>query len=129
MAPPLKKILYVEDELDIQVIARISLEDLGGFEVKFCNNGFEAIKEAEAFKPDLILLDVMMPDLDGPETLKALRKFPGIKNVPAIFLTARVQNKELEEYKKLGIINIISKPFDPMTLPDTIRQHWKAHYG
>ncbi len=124
MTSELKKILYVEDEEDIRSIAKISLEDIGGFTVKFCSSGNEAIAEAEAFKPDLLILDVMMPGLDGPETLQELRKLPTIKNVPAFFMTARIQESEIAQYKRMGASEVIPKPFDPMTLANTIRQFW-----
>lgn len=124
MQTELKKILCIEDDADIRAIAQIALEDIGGFIVKFCASGSEGLAEAESFKPDLFLLDVMMPELDGPATLQKLRKLPNIKNVPTIFMTARVQRNEMAYYKKLGIAYVIAKPFDPMTLADIIRQHW-----
>jgi len=127
MERQLKKILYVEDEADIRLIVQIALEDVGGFELKSCSSGYEAISEVEHYKPDLILLDVMMPGLDGPATLKELRKLPKIEKVPVIFMTARVQEKEIAQYKELGIKDIISKPFEPLSLPDTLRAFW-SHY-
>ena len=125
MDKELKKILYVEDEADIREIAKISLEELGGFTVKYCSSGKEALDVAESFAPDLFLLDVMMPVLDGPATLKELRKIDSLKDVPAIFMTAKVQGSEIEQYKKIGAIEIISKPFDPMILADLIKSSWK----
>jgi two-component system OmpR family response regulator len=124
MKTELKRILYVEDEEDIRSIAKISLEDIGGFTVKFCDSGRVAIAEAEAFKPDLLLLDVMMPGLDGPATLCELRKLPALKNTPVIFMTARMQDSEIAEYKKLGVVDVLPKPFEPMTLADVIRKSW-----
>lgn len=127
MKRELKKILYVEDEADIRLIVQIALEDLAGFNLKSCANGFEAIAEVEAFKPDLILLDVMMPGLDGPATLRELRKLPSVHNVPIIFMTARIQEKEISQYKDMGIQDIISKPFEPLTLADTLRTFWSKY--
>jgi CheY-like chemotaxis protein len=127
MEKQLKKILYVEDEADIRLIVQIALEDVGGFELKSCSSGTEAIAEVEGFKPDLILLDVMMPGLDGPETLKELRKLPAVEKIPVIFMTARIQEKEVAQYKTLGISEIIAKPFEPLSLPDTLRAFW-SHY-
>ncbi len=124
MPNKLNKILYVEDELDIQTIAHIALEAIGGFTLKICSSGEDAIKQISAFQPDLILLDVMMPGLDGPATLKELRKIPEFANTPAIFMTAKVQATEVDNLRKHGAIDIIAKPFDPMTLAKTIQAIW-----
>jgi len=121
----LNKILYVEDEPDIQAIAQIALENVGGFELKICSSGKEAIKEAPGFNPDLILLDVMMPGMDGPTTLQELRKLPKLDKTPVMFMTAKVQPQEIEHFKSLGAIEVIAKPFDPMKLSETIKQAWQ----
>lgn len=121
----LHTILYAEDETDIRQIAQIALEDIGGFAVTFCSNGREAVEKAAKQQADLILLDIMMPIMDGPSTLKELRKLPDYKNTPVIFMTARVQPEEITEYKNLGAIAIINKPFDPMTLVDEILNAWR----
>ncbi|HHH37907.1 MAG TPA: response regulator [Epsilonproteobacteria bacterium] len=118
----IKKILYVEDEEDIQTIARIALEDIGGFTLEVCSSGEEALQKAEAFGPDLMLLDVMMPGLDGPATLASLRKIDALKDVPAIFMTAKVQPHEVEHFKSIGAVDVIAKPFDPMTLAQTLKE-------
>jgi two-component system, OmpR family, response regulator len=127
MERELKKILYVEDEADIRLIVQIALVDLAGFTLKACANGYEALAEVESFNPDLILLDVMMPGLDGPATLKELRKLPTVKAIPIIFMTARIQEKELSHYREIGIQDIISKPFEPLTLADTLRAFWSQY--
>ncbi len=129
MTSELNKILYVEDEPDIQAVAKIALEAVGGFELKVCSGGEEAIAAASEFYPDLLLLDVMMPGMDGPTTLSELRKLPGIENVPAIFMTAKVQPQEVEHFKSLGVIEVIAKPFDPMTLADNVRKVWSENQG
>lgn len=118
----INKILYVEDEYDIQTIAKIALGDIGGFTLETCSSGAEAIEKAKSFTPDLILLDVMMPNMDGPQTLQELRKIPNTASTPVIFMTAKVQAKEVEYYKSLGAVDVISKPFDPMTLAETIKK-------
>lgn len=128
MTIELKKILYVEDEEDIQAIAKIALEDIGNFTVKSCGSGQEALAVVEAFNPDLVLLDVMMPGLDGPATLRELRKLSTMKKVPIIFMTAKIQDSEVEQYRKLGVLDVLPKPFDPMTLADTIRQCWMRYH-
>lgn len=122
----LKKILYVEDEPDIQAIAQIALENVGGFELKICGSGQEAIQQAPGFEPDLILLDVMMPGMDGPTTLQELRKLDKLAKTPVMFMTAKVQPQEIEHFKSLGAIEVIAKPFDPMKLAETIKQAWKS---
>jgi len=124
MSDELKKILYVEDEPDIQAVAKIALEAVGGFELKTCSSGDEAIAAAVAFGPDLLLLDVMMPGMDGPTTLAELRKLPGLENTPIIFMTAKVQPQEVEHFKSLGAVEVIAKPFDPMGLADQVREAW-----
>lgn len=120
----LQKILYVEDEPDIQAVTKLALEEIGGFTLEVCSNGDEALSKASAFAPDLLLLDVMMPGMDGPSTLKALREISGTSTTPAIFMTAKVQPHEVQEYKDLGAIDVIAKPFDPMTLSDNLRSIW-----
>lgn len=122
----LKKILYVEDEPDIQAVAKISLESVGGFEVIICSDGIEAIKNMESCSPDMVLLDVMMPGMDGLSTLKEMKSKGLVDNIPVVFMTAKVQPKEMELYTNAGAVDVIAKPFDPMTLPDTIRKIWDS---
>lgn len=122
--PELKKILYVEDEPDIQMIARVALENVGGYELCVCSSGAEALEKAEAFAPDMLLLDVMMPDMDGPTTLVELRKISSIANKPVIFMTAKVQPQEVEYLKSLNVADVIAKPFDPMGLANQIRDSY-----
>lgn len=124
MALPLKSILHVEDEPDIRAIALMALEVVGGFDVVACASGRDALIAAPCAKPDLLLLDVMMPDLDGPTTLKALREIPATSQTPVIFMTAKVQAAEIAVYKALGALEVIPKPFDPMELSAQIRQIW-----
>lgn len=125
MRQALQRILYVEDEPDIQAVAQIALEAVGGFTVKICSSGDEALASAAAFEPDLLLLDVMMPDMDGPTTLEELRKLPGFAHITAIFMTAKVQPQEVAHLKSLGAIAVIPKPFDPMTLAAQIAACWQ----
>ena len=120
----LKKILYVEDEPDIQMIARVALENVGGFELCVCSSGAEALEKAEAFAPDMFLLDVMMPGMDGPTTLAELRKIPALANKPVMFMTAKVQPQEVAHLKTLNVADVIAKPFDPMGLATNIRDSW-----
>jgi two-component system, OmpR family, response regulator len=87
----------------------------------FCSSGERALNQAASFQPELILLDVMMRVMDGPETLKGLRELPGLESTPVAFLTAKVQPSEIEEFMAMGALEVIAKPFDPMTLGDQIR--------
>ena len=125
----LERILYVEDEPDIQAVAKVALELLGGFQVQVCGNGQEALAAVRDFAPDLILLDVMMPGMDGPSTLAQLRADPGTATIPVVFLTAKVQPAEVVYYQSLGALDVIAKPFDPMTLAAQVKQIWSAAHG
>jgi two-component system, OmpR family, response regulator len=125
----LKKILYAEDEDDIRAIAQIALEDIGGYTVRYCTNGQKIIEAAKEFIPDLLLLDVMMPETDGPTALLELRKNPDFINIPAIFMTAKIQSDELREYQSIGAIEVITKPFNPITLAETIQNAWLKYRG
>jgi two-component system, OmpR family, response regulator len=120
----LQRILYVEDDPDIQQIAVMVLETIAGFNLKACSSGAEALEYAIAFQPDLILLDVMMPGMDGPETLRELRKLPQLQQTPTVFMTAKVQPQEVQEYLAMGALGVIAKPFDPMSLADELRSIW-----
>ena len=123
----LKRILMIEDDPDIQAVARLALESLGGFTVKVCSRGHEALEAAPVFGPDLILLDVMMPGMDGPTTLKHLRTLPQTAAVPVVFMTAKVMPHEIGHYKTLGALEVIRKPFDPMTISETLNIIWNQH--
>lgn len=127
MNAELKRILLVEDDPDIQFVASVALQNRGGFEVKTCTSGAEALAEAPVFAPDLILLDVMMPKMDGPATLAALRQDSRTASIPVVFLTAKVQPHQVGRYKKIGALDVILKPFNPMTLAKDIRTLWDQH--
>lgn len=116
------KILLVDDEAPIRRIGRLSLETVGRFEVVVATNASEALALAAAERPDLVLLDVMMPGMDGVATLAELKKSPELATIPVVFMTARVQRHEIERYVQLGALGVIQKPFDPMTLPDEVRR-------
>ena len=95
---------------------------------KFTTGG-EALDKADEFAPDLILLDVMMPGMDGPSTLETLRKLEQTQETPVIFMTAKTQSHEIERFRNLGALDVITKPFDPMTLADVIKGIWAKHHG
>jgi two-component system, OmpR family, response regulator len=125
----LQKILYVEDEPDIQAVAKVALEMVGGFTLKICSSGQEALESAEDFLPDLILLDVMMPGMDGLTTMRKLRDLPGMAAVPVVFMTAKVQPNEIQEYLAQGAKGVIAKPFDPMKLGEEVQAIWEQGHG
>lgn len=114
------KVLYVEDEPDIRAVAELALED-EGFDLTSCASGQEALERAPGTPWDAILLDVMMPGMDGPTTLRGLRALPGLADTPVLFMTAKVQASELAQYLAMGACGVISKPFDALTLGDEIR--------
>ena len=124
MTKPLTRILYVEDEPDIRMVAQMALEAVGGFTVIACASGQEALDAAPGAGADLLLLDVMMPGMDGPSTLKGLRALPATADTPVIFMTAKVQAAEVAVYKGLGAMEVIPKPFDPMELSTQIQRIW-----
>ena len=120
----LQRILMADDDSDIRTVAEISLTAVGGFTVEVCGSGREALERAPAFGPDLILLDVMMPGMDGPTTLKGLREIPALAQTPVIFMTAKVQPREVAQLVACGALDVLAKPFDPMALPDALRRIW-----
>lgn len=119
-------VLYVEDDEDIRDIAEMALEG-EDFVLLSCSCGDDALEKAALSHPDLLLLDVMMPDMDGPTTLRHLRDMPHLANTPAIFMTAKVQPSEVQAYRDCGAIGVISKPFDPMSLADDIKNLMSGH--
>jgi CheY-like chemotaxis protein len=120
------RVLHVDDEPDIREVVEISLGLDPQFTVRSCASGRDAIAVAADWVPDLILLDVMMPGMDGPATLVRLRERPQTKSIPVIFMTARAQPRELEHFRRLGAEGVISKPFDPLTLAASVRQQMRA---
>ncbi len=120
----LEKIIYIEDQEDIQAIAQVALSSISHYEVKLCSSGQAALEVIEDFAPDLILLDVMMPGMDGPQTLEAIRKLDSQKDVPVVFMTAKVLPREIDDLMALGALGVISKPFDPVTLGQQVGDIW-----
>jgi len=124
----LRKILFVDDEKSVRAVVQLALQDVGGLEVQLCSNGREALQVAEAFRPDLLLLDVVMPGIDGPATLQELRKLEAMQETPAIFMTANTYPDEVAALlQQPNAIAVIAKPFDPMTLADDIRNKLTQH--
>jgi two-component system, OmpR family, response regulator len=127
--PELTRILHVEDDPSIQAVAKVALEAVGGFKVLSCSSGQEALDQIQGFAPDFILLDVMMPGMDGPQTLEKLRLLVDIGLIPVAFMTAKVQPAEIQHYRSLGARDVIIKPFDPMQLAAQVRQIWSQAHG
>lgn len=120
----LQRIMHIEDDPSIQQVAKIALEAVGGFSVHTCSGGQQALADFADFAPQLILLDVMMPGMDGPTTLQNLQQQYDLSAIPTVFMTAKVQSNEVASYKALGAADVVVKPFDPMTLSNQIRQIW-----
>lgn len=129
MSKPLNHVLCVDDDPDILEVARISLELVGGLTVSSVNGGAECLAQVAGIMPDLILLDVMMPGLDGPATLSALKADAALCHIPIVFMTARVQQVEVERYLALGALDVIPKPFDPMKLSVDLKAIWARLNG
>ena len=123
-ARPLNKICYVEDDEDIQRIVRMSLERIGKMKVEIVGDPTAALDAMTAFGPDLVLLDWMMPGMDGPSVFRAMKERPETRALPVVFITAKASQAELAEVVALGAVGAISKPFSPKDLPDQLRAIW-----
>jgi two-component system OmpR family response regulator len=124
MVEPLVRILLVEDDPDLRVIASLALIDIGRFVLTSCASGAEALAVLEAARPQLVLLDLMMPDMDGVMTLAEIRRLSLAPQPVAVFITAKVQARDSQRYLNLGVAEIIPKPFDPITLAEQLRTIW-----
>jgi CheY-like chemotaxis protein len=123
-----KRILIVDDDENIREIAAVSLELTQHWKISMACSGAEALRIAPEFQPDVILLDVMMPEMDGPATFRSLQENPATKNIPVIFLTAKVQTGDRRRFSDLGVRFMIEKPFDPLTLASQVADvmEWKS---
>lgn len=120
----LAKILYVDDEADIRTVAKLALERVGGFEVKTEGSAEKALQRLNDWLPDLMLLDVMMPGMDGPELFSTLQVHERFKDLPVVLMTAKAQPEEVDAYRELGVLDVVSKPFDPFTLTTQLQTIW-----
>jgi CheY-like chemotaxis protein len=111
-----KRVLVIDDEDDIREVAQLSLEAVAGWEVYSASSGTEGLRVAAEQQPDAILLDVMMPEMDGPSTFRALQAQESTAGIPVILLTAKVQASDRSRFEGLGVSGVLSKPFDPMEL-------------
>ena len=123
---PLERVCYVEDDEDIQRIVRMSLERVGKMTVEIVGDPMVAIDAIIGFKPDLVMLDWMMPGMDGPTLFKRMQENPQTKHLPVVFMTAKATPTELEELRALGALGAISKPFSPKALPEQLRTLWNT---
>ncbi len=129
MNVPLQKILLVEDNDDIRTIIKSALEKIGGYKVHACASGAEALLSISEFAPQLLLLDMMMPGMDGPAVLAKVRERPETASLPVVFLTARASSTDIETLFALGALDVLKKPFDPMTLHEQVRAAWHKRIG
>lgn len=120
----LRTVMHVEDNADIRDLTRISLESVGGYELLQFESGEAAIAAAPDLTPDIILLDLMMPGMNGETTLRELRKIPGYGDIPAVFLTARAAQSDYDKLRDLGAADVIVKPFNPIELPAKVADIW-----
>ena len=121
---PLQRILYVEDDEDIQRIVRMSLERVGKMTVQVVTDSTQAVETMASFKPDLVMLDWMMPVMDGPAVFRKMKEQPETAALPVVFITAKASQRELDELLALGALGTVSKPFSPKDLPDQLRALW-----
>jgi CheY-like chemotaxis protein len=121
---PLQRICYVEDDEDIQRIVRMSLERIGKMTVELVSDPLAAVAAITAFKPDLVMLDWMMPGMDGPTLFRKMKQLPEVSALPVVFITAKAAQRDMDELLALGAAGAISKPFSPKDLPDQLRAIW-----
>ena len=121
---PLNRICYVEDDEDIQRIVRMSLERIGKMTVEVVTDPMVAIGAITSFKPDLVMLDWMMPGMDGPTLFRKMKQLPEVSALPVVFITAKTTQRDMDELIALGAAGTISKPFSPKDLPDQLRAIW-----
>ena len=116
----MRRVLIIDDEDDIREVAALSLEATAGWEILTARSGVEGMKVAAAERPDAILMDVMMPGVDGPTTFRHMQQDPLISDIPVLFLTAKVQGVDQRRFAGLGVAAVLFKPFDPLTLAQQI---------
>ena len=116
------KILMIDDEEDVRAVAELSLARVGRMDVQTAGSGREGIAAATASTPDVILMDCMMPEMDGMTTFAEMRKIDSLRDVPVIFLTAAARKNEVDELMRMGAAGVITKPFDPMTLSEQVKR-------
>jgi CheY-like chemotaxis protein len=121
----LERILYIDDDEDLLEIVKLALEETGGYSVTACANGEQGVRLAAEWQPDLIMLDVMMPVIDGPATLKRLKQSSITEHIPVVFMTARSSASQAAGYRSMGAAGTIAKPFDPFGLAEQVAGLWE----
>lgn len=129
MKRDLTTVLYVDDEPDIREVAEMALTLVPDLEVHLCESGEQALAALPELKPDLVLLDVMMPGMDGPATLARMHARPELKDIPVVFITAKALPHEIQRFRELGAVGVISKPFDALKLGSQILEIWRGLSG
>ena len=127
-APALKNVLYVDDDADIGEIVHMSLSLDGDLLVSVCDGGDCALTQMRDARPDLVMLDVMMPGMDGPSILARMRADAALAHIPVIFMTAKASSSEVARFRDMSAIGVIAKPFDPMALGRRVKALWKTHH-
>jgi CheY-like chemotaxis protein len=122
----LKTVLYVDDEPDIREVVQMSLSLVDGLDVQVCESGERALQLLPRLKPNLVLLDVMMPGMDGPSTLQKMRGHPELAKIPVVFMTAKAMPQEVARFRELGAVSVIAKPFDPIQLGNQVIAVWEG---
>lgn len=122
----LRTVLYVDDEPDIREIVQLALGLSNELSVHICESGEQALAAIPGLKPDLVMLDVMMPGMDGPTTMRKMRADPALAEIPVIFMTAKAMPQEITRFHELGALGVIPKPFDPMRLTSQVFALWEA---
>ncbi len=123
------RILVVEDDPIIGKATGLALEEAGGFAVELCDRGGKTLRWARRFRPDLLLLDANLPDMDGQAVLASIRRDPEMHDLPVIFVTGQAMPQDAERYRDMGALGVIAKPYDPYELADRVRRIWQAHHG
>lgn len=122
----LRTVMYVDDEPDIREVVLMALGLADNLDVHSCDSGEQALRLLPQVKPDLVLLDVMMPGTDGPSTLQRMRADPALASIPVIFMTAKAMPQEVARFRELGAVAVIAKPFDPMQLAKQVLSIWEG---
>lgn len=123
----LRHVLYVDDEPDMRMLVQLTLENIGNMKVSLCENAIDVLETAIDQHPQLIILDALMPGIDGPELLALIRKDTRLSDIPVIFLTARTAQADIDALVGAGAIGVINKPFDLTSLPQQVRSLWEKH--
>lgn len=124
----LNRIICADDEADMRMLIKMSLENVGGYEVMVCSSGQELLDKITHWNPELVILDAVMPGMDGLETLKQLRIQDKYAETPVIFMTGKARERE-HEFKDAGALGVVTKPFDPIYLAQDVQKLWESSHN